>query len=368
MKKLFSFALYDSAETIFGALIFSTFYPLYITQHIDPKLYSFLYGFAFFVSFFIALPLAKLADSKALRKHFFTFFALLTALFGVLLSLDIPVETNLFLYLCMVVLHQQAIVFYNSLLAGFSKRGFASGFGVAFGYLGSFVSLVFLARWLKVPEVFYQVSLIFLLLALPAMVSVPNPPSKREVRIREVIGDKKFLLLILSILSLTEVANTLIAMMSIYLKNVFLLKAEEIYRVIGLSALGGVLGGLVFGSLTDKVSAKKLFPLGFLLWTCFLLLLFFIPRDLVLILGLLGGLSLSHLWTTSRVLLIERFPVEEVSVRMSFLSLTERIASTTGLWVWSLFMLLTADNYRLSALMMVVFPTVGVMLYLLSRR
>jgi len=51
MKKLLSFALFDSGETILGALIFSTFYPLYITQHIDPKLYSFLYGLAFFFPF-----------------------------------------------------------------------------------------------------------------------------------------------------------------------------------------------------------------------------------------------------------------------------------------------------------------------------
>jgi len=369
MKKLLSFALFDSGETILGALIFSTFYPLYITQHIDPKLYSFLYGLAFFFSFFIALPLAKVADSKAFRKQFFTLFTLLTVFMGAFLSLTAHhPQRNLFIYLCMVVFHQQAMVFYNSLLAGLTQRGFASGFGVAFGYLGSSVSLIFLASWLKVPEVFYQVSLLFLILALPAIANLPNPSSKKRVSIGQVISEKKFLLLILSILSLTEVANTLIAMMGVYLKNAYMLEEREIYRVIGLSALGGVLGGIVFGVLTDKLGVRAVFPMGFLLWPCFLLLLFFIPRDFVLILGLLGGLSLSHLWTTSRVLLIERFPAEEVSVRMSFLSLTERIASTTGLWTWSLFMLLTQNNYKLSALLMIVFPTLGFLLYWFSKR
>jgi len=172
----------------------------------------------------------------------------------------------------------------------------------------------------------------------------------------------------LAVLSLTEVANTLIAMMGIYLREAFGLKQGEIYRVIGLSALGGVLGGLVFGRLTDRYGAKRLFPLGFLLWIGFLLFLFFVPKDFVLALGLLGGLCLSHLWTTSRVLLIENFPEEDVSVRMSFLSLSERIASTTGLWVWSFFMLLTENNYRLSALFMMVFPLLGVLLYWSSRR
>ncbi|WP_333785197.1 MFS transporter [Thermocrinis sp.] len=369
MKKLLSFALFDSGETILGALIFSTFYPLYITQHIDPKLYSFFYGFAFFLSFFVALPLAKVADKRAFRKHFFILFSILTVLFGVLLSLTVPYPRgNLFIYLLMVVFHQQTMVFYNSLLAGLPQKGFASGFGVAFGYLGSSVSLIFLASWLKVPEVFYQASFIFFILALPAIANLPNPPSRKAVSIKEVTSDRKFLLLILSILSLTEVANTLIAMMGVYLKNAYMLEAKEIYRVIGLSALGGVLGGIIFGRLTDKLGAKTLFPLAFLLWPCFLVLLFFIPKDFVLILGLLGGLSLSHLWTTSRVLLIESFPAEEVSVRMSFLSLTERIASTTGLWTWSLFMLLTQNNYKLSALLMIVFPTLGFLLYWFSKR
>ncbi|WP_448583807.1 MFS transporter [Thermocrinis sp.] len=369
MKKLLSFALFDCGETILGALIFSTFYPLYITQHIDPKLYSFLYGFAFLLSFFVALPLAKIADSKAFRKQFFTLFTLLTVLLGVLLSLSaFHPQKNLFIYLCMVVFHQQAMVFYNSLLAGLSQRGFASGFGVAFGYLGSSISLIFLANWLKVPDVFYQASFIFLILALPAIVSLPNLPFRKRVSVREITKGKKFLLLILSILSLTEVANTLVAMMGVYLKNVFTLEEREIYRVIGLSAFGGVLGGIIFGKLTDKLGARTLFPLGFLFWSFFLILLFFIPKDFVLILGLMGGLSLSHLWTTSRVLLIERFPIEEVSVRMSFLSLTERIASTTGLWAWSGFMFLTSNNYKLSALLMVVFPAVGIVFYVLSRR
>jgi UMF1 family MFS transporter len=48
--------------------------------------------------------------------------------------------------------------------------------------------------------------------------------------------------------------------------------------------------------------------------------------------------------------------------------LSERIASTTGLWVWSLFMLLTGNDYKLSALLMVVFPVVGIFFYLFSRR
>jgi UMF1 family MFS transporter len=272
LRRVLSFALYDTGETILGAIVFSTFYPLYITKHIDPKLYSTLYGFAFFLSFLMAVPLAKLADSRAYRKRFFVLFTLLTSVFGILLSFTLHIPTlNFFLYLLMAVFHQQAMVFYNSLLGGFESKGIASGVGVAFGYLGSALSLLFLAEFLKVPDVFYQTALIFLFLSLPAIFLLPNPPQKTTISLRKELKDRKFLLLVLAILSLTEVANTLIAMMGIYLKHAYGLEEREIYKVIGLSALGGVFGGLLFGKLTDRLKARCLFPLGFILWSLFLI-------------------------------------------------------------------------------------------------
>jgi len=132
--------------------------------------------------------------------------------------------------------------------------------------------------------------------------------------------------------------------------------------------LGGVLGGLLWGRLTDRLSANRLFPLGFFLWSSFLILLSLTPRSMILLLGLFAGLSLSHLWTTSRVLLIERFTRGDIALRFSFYSLSERIASSLGLFSWSLLLYLTSGNYRLSALLMLVFPILGFIIYKLSNR
>jgi len=312
------------------------------------------------VSFVVALYLGKLADSKGIRKHFFVLFSLLTALFCALLT---PLTSTpwiaLFVYSLMAVSHQQALVFYNSMLLSFEKRGIASGLGVSVGYISSALTLLFLAKRMHIPEVFLYASLLFILLIMPALLSLKNPPYREKVSLREVFKDKKFILTIVSILSLTEVANTLIAMMGIYLRKVYGLEDENIYKVIGLSALGGVMGGILFGKLSDKIQAHKLFPMGFFLWSLFLIALYFIPKDAILPVGFFAGLSLAHLWTTSRLFIIEKFPQTQVSVRLSFLSLTERIASTTGLLTWSLFLYITGDDYRLSALLMLVFPTLG---------
>lgn len=367
--KLFSFALYDSGETVLGALIFSTLYPLYITQHIGVKTYSFVYGFAFFLSFLIALQLSKFADRKGLRKVFFVFFSLSVPFVCLLLFLSFEnPRLNFLLYLLLAILHQQALVFYNSLLKSFDEKGFVSGFGVALGYMASAIALVFLAPQLSLPTAFVWTASIFFLLSFPSFLALSEPKEKQEVIVKNLLKDKRFMLTMASMLLLMELAHTMIAMMGVYLRNVYGLEEREIYRTIGFSAIGGVLGGLIFGKLTDKISAERLFPIGFLLWSLFILMLYITPKNLLLPLGFFAGLCLAHLWTTSRVLLIERFARGDVAVRFSFYSLSERIASSLGLMFWSFFLLITEENYRLSALLMLIFPSIGAILYILSDR
>ncbi|MCX7989563.1 MAG: hypothetical protein N2648_02845 [Aquificaceae bacterium] len=368
-SRLIAFALYDSGETLLGALIFSTLYPLYITQHLDAKTYSALYGLSFFLSFFLALQLGRVADRRGIRKAFFLIFSLSIPLTGFALFITFGTPwLNFLLYLLLAVFHQQALVFYNSLLKSFETKGIASGLGVALGYVGSAMALLFMAPYMKLPLAFLWVSLLFLSLSLPSLFALKEPEERQEVRISQVIKDRSFMLLVVSMILLMELAHTLIAMMGIYLREVYGLEKELIYRTIGLSALGGVVGGVFFGFLTDRFSAGRLFPLSFFLWGAFVLALYLAPVSLLLPLGMFAGFCLSHLWTTSRVLLLEKFTKGDISVKFSFYSLSERIASSVGLLSWSLFLLLTDNNYRLSALMMLLFPVVGFIFYLLSQR
>ena len=369
MLKKISFALFDTGETILGALIFSTLFPLYITKYVDPKIYSGVYGISFLISFIFALFLGKIADTRGLRKHFYVIFTVLTASMPVFLwaFYNEPFLSLLF-FVLMAIFHQQAFVFYNSLLLDFESKGSVSGLGVAFGYIGSAVALIFLAKYLHLPDAYLIVALIFLFLSFPSFLYLKNPTEKGKVSIKEIFSDKKFLILIVSVLSLTEVANTLIAMMSIYLKEVYNLAGKDIYAVIGLSAIGGVLGGILWGKLIDIFSPDKVFPIGFLLWIFFIILLPFVPKKLILFAGFLAGLSLAHLWTTSRVFIIEKFPKSQVSLRLSFLSLTERIASTTGLLTWTFFLWITENNFQLSAFLMVIFPIVGIVFFRLYKK
>ncbi len=369
MLKKLSFSLFDTGETILGALIFSIFFPLYITQYIDVNLYTFLYGIVFILSFVISLYLGKLADERNLRKKLFIIFTVgITVLTFLLYITKNNFVLSLTIFFLLAILHQQNLVFYNSLLTDFKDKGFVSGLGVSFGYIGSALALIFFSQYLEIPTVYIVAGIIFFIFAIPSIINVENPNIKpKKIDLKKIFKDKEFLLIILSILFLTEIANTLISLMAIYLKNVYHLQDKEIYKIIGISSIGGVLGGFIWGFFSRLIEIKKLFFLGFVLWFIFLSTLPFTPKDFLTFIGFFAGFSLAHLWTTSRVLIIEVFPKNEVSTRLSFLSLTERISSSFGLIIWSALLTLTKD-YQITVLLMNGFIIIGGLIYIFREK
>jgi UMF1 family MFS transporter len=365
--KTISFGLFDTGETILSALIFSLAFPIYISQHIDIKIFSFIYGSVFIISFIFSLYIGKYADEKGNRKNLFILFSLLTFLSAFFIFFTYEnYLLALVLFLLSALFHQQAFVFYNSLLLNFDNKGFASGLGISFGYIGSALALIFFADRLQIPNIFLIASLIFLIFSLPSFIFLENPSiiKKDGINLKYIFKDKRFLLIIISILMLTEVANTIISMMGVYLKAEFQLREEEIYKIIGFSAIGGVLGGIFWGVLTEKFNINKIFPLAFPLWITIIIIGFIINKTFLIPLGILIGFSLSHLWATSRVFLIENFPKEEISIRLSFLSLSERIATSIGLFFWGFALFFTQNDYRLSFLLMIIFPFTGLIIFL----
>ncbi|MCS7084156.1 MAG: MFS transporter [Aquificaceae bacterium] len=369
IKRSLAFGLFDAGETALGAILISTLFPLYISNHIPTKVYTLLYGLSMVVSFVLALLLAKVADEKSIRKRLFSTFGILTSLFCALIALSLKNPyLGLLVFLLMLIFKQQSLVFYASLLGGFEKRGLTSGIGVSMGYLGASLSLVFFAPRLELPSGALFISILFLALLLPAVMILDEPKKlNQEISILKVLKSKKFSILLLSCLLVMEVASTMSAIMGIYLKEVYNLEKKEIYLTIAFSAFGGVFSGPIFGYLTDKLGPSRIFPLSFILWACFLVLLFLTPKELIRYLGLFAGLCLAHLWTSVRALIIHNSE-GDFATKMAMLSLSERLSMSIGPIIWSLLLTLTLDNYRLSALLMVIFPALGGFFYLISRR
>ncbi|WP_461831227.1 MFS transporter, partial [Aquifex sp.] len=177
--KALAFALFDTGETVLGALVISTFFPLYITSYIDTKIYGFLYGLSFLLTFLFSLYIGRYADKRAIRKQFFSLFGLLTTLFCLLLlfAYGNPYISLIF-FLFVLFSHQQSMIFYNSLLLNFEERGKVSGFGVALGYIGSAFALTVLASFLREPSVYLYTAFLFFLFFLPSALFIENPKER----------------------------------------------------------------------------------------------------------------------------------------------------------------------------------------------
>ncbi len=277
--------------------------------------------------------------------------------------LDFPALAIALLF-SVVALHQQSVAFYNSMIASFEDKSFASGLGVAVGYLTAGVVLGIFHNYLGGKENLLIAFFLILITSLALYLLVPEPNFSESYSLKDLISDKRFLLFILSFFFIAEVGHSTVVLMGLFLKDVLNLSEAQIYKVMGISALGGVAGGLFWGFLGKRISSRKLFILGFFLWIGFLLSVYRISEEIVLFVGLLGGLSLAHLWTISRSLIAEEFSRGRIAGLFSLMSLSDRLSSTVGLWIWSFSLILSGGDMRVSALIMIAFPIIGFFLYL----
>ncbi|NPB06479.1 MAG: MFS transporter [Aquificae bacterium] len=363
--KLLAFALYDAGETLLGALVFSTAFPLTASALVGPDGYALLNGLTLLLSVLLALWAGVLADRRGLRKPFFVLFSLLTGLLVLTAGLTLSRPyVFLALMLLAVAAHQQAMAFYNTLLFNFDERGLPSGLGVSAGYLASSAALLLLADRLGGPLPYLLSGTLFLLLALPAFTLLENPGRADPTPLKTLTRNRPVLFFLLSVFFLAQVANAVVALMGVYLKHLYGLKEAELLKLLGLSGLGGVAGGLFWGLAADRLGAKRVFGAGFVLWSLFLLWLYLEEGDGLLPLGLFTGFSLAHLWSVSRVVLLEALPAGVLALGSGALSLSERLSGALGLLFWGTVYALTRD-YRQSALSMLVFPAAGALFYAL---
>jgi len=148
-KSIYSWALYDWANSAYATTVMAGFFPLffkaYYSADADVIVSTAQLGFANSISSFIIVLLAPLlgaiADAASLKKRFLFLFAYLGILMSGVLSLVGEGEWQLaaFVYILANIGFMGSNTFYDSLLPSVSKGkkvDFISALGFAFGYLG----------------------------------------------------------------------------------------------------------------------------------------------------------------------------------------------------------------------------------------
>lgn len=327
----------------------------------------------------ITLPLlGEISDRYARKMPFLISFTLgcviFTALIGVSgISFSNP-NTRLTWAIIFFIIanysYQGGLVFYNALLPNVcSDRsiGRVSGYGVALGYLGSIVGLIFVLPFvegnlfgLKIPFIkgggsvaaFIPSALLFLIFALPAFFLIKDQKNfhyAKKFKLNFRVSFKKIwdglsntqkypgvLRFLIAKFFYEDAIQTIIIFMAVYAQKVMGFSktgATEFFIALIPSA---VVGSVIFGVLTDHFGPKKTLIQVLIGWIICLSILVATNNLLVFwIIGAFVGVFLGSTWTAARPLLISLVPKEMLGEFFGLYSFSGKVAAIFGPFIWA---------------------------------
>lgn len=214
-KKIYSWALYDWANSAFATTIMAGFFPIFFSQfwssseNLSQSTFYLGLGNSL-ASIFVALLapiLGAIADRGTLKKRFLIFFAFL----GIVMSISLGFIAQgmwpiaLIVYVLATIGFSGGNVFYDSLLPAVSHEkniDFVSGLGFALGYLGGGILIVINFLMLTFPASFglenstqaiqysfISVGIWWAVFSLPIFFFVQEPALHKETSISQSIKD-----------------------------------------------------------------------------------------------------------------------------------------------------------------------------------
>ncbi|MGB2706319.1 MAG: MFS transporter [Candidatus Omnitrophota bacterium] len=392
VKKLtiFSWAMYDFANTIFAMNVISLYFALWVT--VDMKGEDILYSWALSGSMLLAAVsspiMGAISDRLGRRMSFLMFFTVICCAFTALIGLVNKLVLGLLFFAIANFCYQIAAIFYNALLPEISAKGRigrVSGYGVSLGYCGTIAGLLlvrpFVLRYGR-QAAFIPTAIFFLLFSLPCFLFVKDRLAagmgKFEIRIadswrrvketlthiREYPGLFNFL--IAAFITLNAI-NTIMVFMSVYTKKVIGFANSEIITFYIVSTVFAILASFVTGFITDRFGAKRTLSVVLGLWCIGILLAgVSFSKTLFWIVGPLVGICLGATWTSARALVVDLSPPEMVGEVFGFYGLIGKSASIIGPLIWGVcvwaFGFLGILRYRLAILSLLLFLVAGLII------
>lgn len=353
---IFSWSLYDFANTIFSMNVISLYFALWVTS--DHAGSDILYSLALSLSMLAVALSAPLygvfSDHTGNRRGPLIAFTLLCVLATGGIGMTDQLGTGLVLFVIANYGYHCALVFYNGMLPGLAsgaRMGLVSGYGVSLGYVGAIAGLLLVKPFVEAggrSSAFIPTAVLFLVFSIPCFLFVPDSARKnpepvslqkiwrtalqtgRDIQRYRILF--KFLLIHFLIL---DVVNTLIAFMAIYANKVMGFNDSQINTFLILSTVGAMLGSLAIGGLARWKGAQKTYLLVLWIWIIVLALAVFSPDQTTFwCVGPLAGMGMGGVWTVSRALLAEWSPAEKLGEFFGFYGMAGKIAAIMGPLLW----------------------------------
>lgn len=354
-KTIFSWLLFDFANTSFSVMMVTFAFPLYFKNVIcqgDPQgdqLWGNSVSISMLLVALVSPVLGAQADYSGRRKRFLFAFTLISVVATALLSFSGPgtVLVASLLFILANIGFEGGLVFYDAYLPEITSRrsiGRVSGYGFAMGYLGALAILLLLQPLLRkgieisnIPNLqlsFLIVALFFAVFSAPLFLTLRDTKGKaglmpgetgmrsrnssivhslREVgyTVRHIMSYPDLARFLLAFFFYNDAILTVIAFASIYAQNTLGFTATELIKFFITVQTTAILGSVVFGFVTDRIGPKRAIVLTLFIWIFVILLaIMSSSRESFYVIGLLAGLSMGSSQAASRSLMARLTPKE----------------------------------------------------------
>ena len=375
-RDVIGWSLYDFANTIYSMNIVSLYLKRYIVEDLQKD--HLFFDIPFSLSMLLAgvlLPALGAMSDHSTKKKIFLFLFTLTCCLAVGLMAVVPPEffvLTAILFMIANFSYEAGQPFYNSLLYSVSdgrQARYISGVGVALGYVGSIFGMLVVLPFvtgsvfsLDIPLLagggktasFIPTAVLFMLFALPLfwwvrerkVTSVAKTSFKgayREVwdglrHTRKYPGVLRFLI---ADYFVEDAVATVILNIGIYCSIVLRLPDEAITLFLVISTVSAVIGSYLIGRIAQIWSLKRILY-GIMFGWAITLIMFVMTDNMTVIwiLGSLVGILLGGLWTTTRPMLAELVPRDQLGRFFGLFSLSGRAAAVIGPLIWTMILYL----------------------------
>ena len=360
--KIFSWSMYDFANTIFAMNVITLYFALWVT--VDKRGEDLLYGaflsFSMLLSALTAPILGAVSDRVGKRMPFLIIFTVCCCIFTALIGLINQLFIGLILFALANYCFQTADIFYNSLLphvSGEGRVGRVSGYGTGLGYVGTIAGLLLVSPFVVKygrQAAFLPTAILFFIFALPCFFFVKDNFITHEAQTGDgwwqviykafakikntIINFKNYpglLGFLIAIFISFNAINTTFVFMSIYTKKVMGFSDVEIISFYLVSSVFAIFGAFVAGFITDRLGAKNTLMGVLVLW-CVAMLVAMLSYNKIIfwIIGPVVGINLGATWTSARALAVKLAPKEMVGEVFGFYGLMGKTASIIGPLIW----------------------------------
>ena len=349
---------------------------------------------------FICVPIfGAFSDTAGKRKPFVITLGGITVLFASLIGFFHSLMVVLLFYVLANVCYQLSLIFYDAMIPFIANKddiGKVSGFGTAWGYFGTIISLIVLLplmfMWGDVVSdpnqgelsygytgywlTFVLPMFLFLILMIPFIFVREKQKKGKIAPFGKLLGDslrqlkatlkdikehRPMFIYIFAYFLIGNVAQTLVIFMMPLITDGLIIgtggTASDIFGVlfILIATVSAVLFTTAVGKFGQKHGPKNCFYLVCFLWaislTIGIYLIFALPYIdigmnypfiLAIIMGIIAGPALGGTWAANRIMVTKLAPKEKFGEYFGFTSISGKAAASLGPIIFGI-ILLSAD-------------------------